>query len=206
MAIRQEKAEMPAELALGSARGGKKASKQLSWSIVRALTPEDLPKIQNPPPIGFQGQRLRELRSAHHQLAQLIASGEEHETICLMTGYSMARISILKGDPAFAELIKYYQIQREQVFIDLVEREKALGIATLEELQARLEEDPAGWTRKELMELYDRLRPVQQGQGKPGGPGGPTPVAIQVNFVSPSPRQQALSTIPSLESLYDPIN
>lgn len=172
------------ELRLGSAKGGKgKQELPVSCFVVRALTAADIPAIEAADAPAAPQHRVKELRTAHHQLAQMFARGEEAQVISLTTGYSTTYLSILKSDPAFAELIKHYMMLREEIFVDLVEREKALGTLALEELQSRLAQEPEKWTKKEIMELYDRVRPAGAKGTGGGGPAAP-PVAIQVNFVS----------------------
>ena len=177
------------EISLGSARGGKKPSLPVEIEVIRGLTAEDLPAIRNPPPVAAGVPVVRQLRSAHHQLAQLIAKGEDQATVALVTGYSQSYLSNLKTDPAFAELIEYYRTERELVFIDAMERLRAVGITAIEEMQARLEEAPEKFTKREIMELIE-LAIVKPTQGRSGGANaapGPA-VSLEVKFVQAGPR------------------
>lgn len=168
----------------------------LDWRVVRTLEPQDLPEILKPLPVPSSAVgRLRELHSLHHMTAMMLAHGDAPQAVALASGYSTGYISTLKGDPMFQELVEYYRIQREQIFLDLAEREKNLGIRTLEELQRRLEEDPDGWTKKELMELYDRLKPSAP-RGGSAAPQLAPAVALQVNFVTPRARR----ALPEIEA------
>jgi len=63
------------------------------------------------------------------------------------------RISILKKDPAFAELIEYYKTQKDEAYVNVHERLAVLGLSSVEELAERLEDAPEGFTNRELMEL-----------------------------------------------------
>ena len=187
--------ELVDEVVLGSARGGQKASLPLTLEISRSLTAADIPTLLAPAPKGSTSPLVKELRSQHHLLAQMIAKGDHDQNeIALLTGYSISRISILKQDPAFAMLVADYSAQRELVFQEVLDRMKGLGIMAAEELQARLEAEPDKWTKGELMQLMDRAGfsqnlPVKaNGQGP--GTGAHGPIAVQVNFVS-DPRQKA---------------
>jgi hypothetical protein len=94
---------------------------------------------------------LLRIRHAHHTLARLIAEGKKDIEISAITGYSPSRISILKGDPAFADLVAYYTSQVEAIFVDVHERLKTLTVEAIEELATRLEENPESFTSRDLL-------------------------------------------------------
>lgn len=179
------------ELSLGSARGGKRVAAPLVIDVVRALTADDVPDLLQPPPVTSSFRSPLQLRTAHHQLARLLAEGAEQESVALITGYSTSYISSLKGDPAFGELLAYYATQREMIFIDTVTRMKDLGLSALDELQARLADEPTSWSRRELMELAELtlIKPQQQAAGRrPDGSSG-AGVTLNVKFVQATSRQ-----------------
>lgn len=181
---------------IGPARGGRRPAPELIIEIVRALTNDDLPKLTSPDVIGSAPIPLKTLRSSHHQLAQLLARGDQSDAeIALITGYSPSRISILKSDPSFAELLAGYREVREAVFVDTLERMKVLGLSTLDELQERLESAPERWSNRELMEMADLMlvkpklaTPLGQSSALGGlqtnvNPNQAIGVAINVQFV-----------------------
>lgn len=98
---------------------------------------------------------LKQLRSQHHKLARLIAEGKRLEETCLITGYSLSYVSNLKNDPSFKGLVAYYEQQVDEIFIDVQERLKDLGISSVEELQDRLATSPERFSSRELMELAE---------------------------------------------------
>jgi hypothetical protein len=189
----------PSELLIGSARGarGSKSPIPLQFQIIRSLTPDDLPDLVSPPPLGSTAPTVQSLRASHHQLAQLLARGTAATEASLITGYSISRISILKSDPTFAELLASYAVNRELVFADTLDRMRILGLSTLDELQDRLEADPARWSNRELMEMAELMlvkpriaTPMGQasalGGSMPGhgaSSGGPG-VTVNVKFVT----------------------
>src|SRR5271163_3308623 len=181
------------EYQLPSARGGRRVAQPLQLEVVRPLGADDLALLEAPPPVGSETRAIAELRSTHHSLAQVLAKGHTNEEAALITGYSPSRISILRSDPAFAELLVHYQTLRELVYVDVLERMKVLGLSTLEELQSRLENRPEGFSARELMEMTELL--LMKGRtgvnGAAGGDRGPVqgmlPV-INVSFVSADPK------------------
>lgn len=181
--------EMLDEIVLGSARGGKRKS-QVQGRIVRSLGEGDLEALVAAPPVGSQHNRLIQVKAAHHNLAQLMAKGVDDVEISLITGYSGSYLSNLKNDPAFKELLAYYGEQKEIVFADAVKRLAALGIATIEELQLRLESEPEKWTKQELMQLGELIygkavaRPLEAPHA-----GGGSGLSISVKFVSAEARE-----------------
>ena len=189
----------PSELQIGAARGarGPKAHLPIEMVVVRALVPEDIPVLASPPPMGTQAPTVQALRASHHQLAQLLAKGMSGTEASLVTGYSLSRISILRSDPTFAELLANYQVNRELVFADTLERMRILGLSTLDELQDRLEAAPERWSNRELMEMAELMLVKPRiagpmGQSSPlgspsqGGQPGSGGVTVNVKFVSAS--------------------
>lgn len=138
------------DVVIGSARGRK--PKEATFHVVRELTRADLDLLVNPPPKGLVTRPLAAMRTAHHNLARLVAEGIKGVEISARTGYSQSWISILQQDPAFQELVAYYSEQREEAFVDFQQRLASFGLTCMEELQARLEEDPKNVKWRELLE------------------------------------------------------
>lgn len=176
------------------ARGGRKPSVPVEFEIVRGLEQGDLePLLANAASLTRETSKaptVKELRSAHHRLAQLLATGMTGVEASLMTGYSQTRISILRADPAFGELLEHYRQVRELHFVDVLERMKQIGLNTLDEIQDRLEAAPEAFSARELMELTELM--LVKGRTGPGaGPGGGASgsagagVVVNVKFVAP---------------------
>jgi hypothetical protein len=140
-------------------------------------------------------QTLKHIRHNHHQLARLMATGVPQEEIALITGYSPTYISRIKSDPTFEALVDYYHNQRDEVFVDVVERMKTLGLSTLDELQRRLDDEPDEWSRRELMELTELMlikpaaarTPMNTTQAQ-------APVNVAVNFITAQPKPQIIDS------------
>lgn len=102
---------------------------------------------------------LKALRHSHHQLAKLLATGTKPQDAALITGFSVTRISILKADPSFAELLAYYtqmeEVGWENARADMRERLTSVGFNTIEELHSRLDEQPEYFSNDALMKLAE---------------------------------------------------
>lgn len=170
-------------LELGSARGGAKRPKggELLIEVVRELTEGDVELLVNPPPLGSKPPALVQLRHNHHELARLLAGGMSSQEAQLITGLSGSRISILKNDPAFRELMEYYSAQRELKFIDVMERMRVVGLSTLDEIQERLETSPKSFSNRELAEITELLLVKGRGPTAAAASGGP-PVNVNIHF------------------------
>lgn len=114
--------------------------------VIRPLTAADLALIPAP---GYQANgapHLKKIREAHHRLAALVAGGATLREINEETGYSYSRISILKGDPSFAELVEFYKREATERNIDLVvdlqKRIFALAVDSVDELHSLILDTP----------------------------------------------------------------
>lgn len=177
------------DMDIGPSRGRRASGPELIIHVIRSLTPEDLPALQNPDSLGTTPIPLQTLRASHHNLAQMLAKGVPDNECALITGYTPTRISILKKDPAFAELMAGYREMRENLFVDTLERMRILGLSTLDELQDRLEREPQKWSNRELMEMAELLlvkpriaTPMGLGSAA-GGSAGSAGVTVNVQFV-----------------------
>lgn len=163
----------------------------LEINIVRFLTEDDLEILNNPPALGTQAPAIQSLRATHHQLAQLLVRGVTESEASLITGYSLSRISILKSDPTFSELLANYSTQRELAFADTLDRMRILGLSALDELQERLESSPEKWSNREVMEMAELMlvKPRAAANGSSLGvspvlSSAPSGVTVNVKFVS----------------------
>lgn len=160
----------------------------IDYLVTRELGAEDVVKLWELP--AERVTPLKKLRYNHHLLAKAVASGKSLMECSAITGLSGARISVIKNDPAFMELVSFYAEELHEVFVDVHARMAALGTSVLEELQERFDEAPDKFTKKELMELFTTMadRSIPSAKGGPKqqaslglGPNGG--LALQINFV-----------------------
>jgi len=81
---------------------------------VRVLTREDLGCLKNEKRVQ---PRVKAFRDTHHRLARLCAAGLRNEEILRITGYSSVRLSTLKLDPAFQQLVAEYRGKVDSAFV-----------------------------------------------------------------------------------------
>lgn len=138
----------------------------------RTLTAGDIASLGlHPAPI----PRIKRLRDSHHALARLIAENRPGAEISALTGYAQSSISILKSDPAFAELVEYYRGETREAYANLADRMALLSLDTIQELQDRLVNEPESF---QIDQLQAQLRLLADRTGF--GPTSKTDVQITV--------------------------
>ena len=118
------------------------------------------PKVQTPP--------RKKLRYKHHALARSLAAGMQESAAAAITGFAPVTVSILKRDPAFAELVRFYARRRERGLTRSGRRSLGVGQKLVEEIQRRVTTrrrrsrcgtcgrparcclDRAGWARRKV--------------------------------------------------------
>jgi len=114
----------------------------------------------------------------HHQIAWLVAQGERNYAISAATGYTESRISILKADPSFQELVAGYakevaEIRRDS-YAEAAAKMHAIHMDTLDEIHARTLDAP------ELIQHRDLLDQARQMADRTGF--GPMTKSASVNM------------------------
>lgn len=100
-----------------------------------------------------QAPQIKQLREGHHRVARLLATGLKAVEVSAITGYTQCRISILKKDPAFSELLEFYREREDARTIDIQEMLGDLSATGLTILRERLEEDPDSISHKTLLDI-----------------------------------------------------
>lgn len=140
--------------------------------VVREITEDDLMLLEEPRPKST-APVVKQLRERHHALARLLAAGIPHWEAAAITGYEPSRVSILRRDPAFQNLISFYTEKKDAAFADVHANLNGLTVDALSVIRERLEENPDDFSNHELREL------VKVGADRSGH--GPTNTNIQVN-------------------------
>lgn len=97
---------------------------------------------------------VKALRDRHHDLAKLIAAGDQtHTDIARETGYTVSRVSILMTDPAFLDIVEHYRGEVKEIFRSSQERLADLMRESADVMLERLDEDPDSFTVNNLLEI-----------------------------------------------------
>jgi hypothetical protein len=147
----------------------------LDVSVVRELREEDLQLLAVPGET--KPMELKRLSDRHHGLARALASGLSEGEAAVMFGYDLSRVSILKGSPAFQELLSLYRDVKDQEFADMTARLAGLAKDAVLVLQDRLEEAPEEISTGQLLQI------VQVGADRTGhGPSSKQEVSVTHNL------------------------
>lgn len=116
-------------------------------------------------------RQLMVLRDSHQHAARLVARGLRDEEICHITGYTLSRLSTLKRDPSFQELVARYRFESADVAADLEAR--YLGIANdfAQHIHEKLLDEPDEVSPAFALEVFKTF----------ADRGGMSPVSRSVN-------------------------
>lgn len=127
---------------------------------MQALTVSDLETLDKKQPVP---SAIKQIRDHHHFIAILLAQGKGTSEVAQLMGMSISRISILKSDPSFKELIAAYHKRAVDAHLNLVDQIAAtrLGAELLaaEELRDRLadEQQRAAIDTRTLIDIYSEM-------------------------------------------------
>lgn len=143
------------DLRLETVRTRGRAARRIAVEEVRELEEADLALLGEER--GVKPHGIKKLRDRHHALARCLADGLTDAEASAVTGYDGSRISVLKGDPAFKELVEFYRANRDAQYVEMHEALAGLGRDAVLELRDRMEDEPEKFTNKELRELVTNL-------------------------------------------------
>lgn len=177
----------------------------LAFEIVRELTLDDISQLNGGGKLG--PRPIKEIRAIHHRIAQLTAKGHSHNFISELTGTSPARQTVLKNDPAFADLVSYYKDQMAETTIEdgqrIQEKLKVAAETALDELSDRLYDDEA----RKAMPLSELRKIVELGADRTVAPPKASihmtqaPQQITLNIGAPRFAETNTKTIDHKETL-----
>lgn len=159
--------QLLAELGLASDSGGPGArlrlnlgagrtAKQLSAVVLRELALEDLISLGTTE-AAIKAPPIKELRAQHHAIAKLLANGNKTGEVSAILGIGASRISVLQADPAFQDLLSYYEDLSREEYVrhsaDMAAMLHSLGADSIGILHERLVEKPETFSVKELKEI-----------------------------------------------------
>lgn len=134
----------------GLGRRGRRAA-PLQFAVARSLREADLVLLAAPGQT--QAMPVKRISERHHALARLLAVGTAPSEAAAVVGYELSRVSILQGDPSFAELVEFYRSKVDAEFMDMVGQLAGFSKDVLQELRTRLEDRPESFELRDLKDL-----------------------------------------------------
>ena len=128
-----------------------RAAHPTSLEEVRPLDVADLALLDAPRET--KPRVIEKLRERHHSLARILASGASNNQASLLTGYDPARVSVLRSDPAFSDLITHYQTLVDEKFVDQAVIWNGMTKDALLEIRDRLEDAPDEFSNDMLLKI-----------------------------------------------------
>lgn len=120
--------------------------------VIDELTPQDL-VVAASTNLGSTPSPLKKIRAKHHHAARLLATGMKAIEVGAVVGLCSSRLSILQKDPAFAELVSFYEGQEDASFAAVRDQMVTLGVDAAAELHDRLLDQPESLTAKNLVDI-----------------------------------------------------
>lgn len=143
-------------LAYGNIRTTGRAARLPEALNVRALSATEV-DAHSAREVGEKVPPLKRLSSRHRHLARLIACGRTTSEAALATGLTASRVSILRSDPTFCELVAHFQHERDELFESFEKQMAGLAEDVVAELRTRIEENADQFDNGELERLLSRL-------------------------------------------------
>ena len=108
---------------------------------------------------------IKRLRDHHHLVARLVAKGWRTTDIANEVGLSISRVSILKGDPAFQQLVETYRMNenamRDALELDVIKKQVLLEGLALQQMVDKYLDTPDEIThemaRADYESVHDRM-------------------------------------------------
>lgn len=158
------------------------ARKSPGITACRELRPEDVAA-----PVKREG--IKKIRDSHHLLAKYFASGYGTTEAAELAGYSIARASILRGDPAFSELVEQYreritgaQLESIDEYYATANRVRAKSMRMIEEKLDKVDE--AGVDGLDLIPFRDLAMIHSDVADRTGYPKRTVAVNVNVDFAA----------------------
>lgn len=154
-----------------------RASHELFAEVVGELTRVDLREFDNKKAPTTKVSPLKRLSERHRGLARLMAQGLPDWEVAAASGYTVMRISQLRADECFMNLVKFYSTERDIAFQTVQEQLAGMSADAVEELRDRLESDPESLSASALLDM------AKMGLDRTGhGPQSNQNVNVNVNL------------------------
>lgn len=166
-----------------------RAKQALTAVVEEALSEEDIASLQTERGVK-SAPVVGKMRDRHHALARMLAEGHSEGSCAIALRYDISRVSVLKSDPAFQELVRHYRTLVNDEFVGLQQKLASLGVDAADILQERLEETPDEVSTPQLMQLLT-LTADRTGHG----PTSKTEVNVKVGIADKLARARERSSL-----------
>lgn len=133
------------------ARTTGRAAKPVEFEVLGELTELDLSLLDTEK--GSKAPALKRLSERHHALARLIADGMKLGEAGMICGYDASRVSILRDDPTFKELVEFYQREKERVYYGMHETIATAGKMAWDLIIEKMDDSPDKVKMAEAIEI-----------------------------------------------------
>lgn len=124
----------------------------ITAEVERELTSQDL-SLRSTEVATNDQPTIKKINDRHRLLARLCARGVMAKQAAAIAGYSVCRVTTLKSDPTFRELVNYYRSEVDEDFNNLSDELSSLLREASTELRFRLEDAPEKLTNAQLTEI-----------------------------------------------------
>ena len=111
---------------------------------------------------------IQKIRDHHHKIAWMVAKGMRTNEIAAEIGYTVSRVSILKGDPAFKALVEAKRERLEQVelevYADNVKKAYMVEGMSWDELSDMYHDKPGEISLEQHLQVIQVAREAQFGK------------------------------------------
>jgi hypothetical protein len=128
-----------------------RAPVQIEAEVLRELNAADLVLLATER--GVKPTPIMRLRERHHALARNLASGMTDGEAAAICGYELSRVSILKGDPTFKELVLFYREDVKRAYAQVHEVLSGMAVDAAIIIRERMEDTPDELSSSLLTEI-----------------------------------------------------
>lgn len=158
-----------------------RAAKPITFCVTREIDSSDLDLMHTEK--GSKAPALKRLGDRHHALARCLSSGMKEGDAAIACGYVLSRVSILKEDPAFKELLEFYREDVDKQYRDMHARLAGISADAADELHERLEAEMQA--EEKNFSVGQLLEVIKLGADRTGhGPQSNQNVNVNVNLAN----------------------
>ena len=130
-----------------------RAAREVEFEVLGGLSTEDLAVLEVEERPAGQAPAVRRISDRHHALARALAGGMTETEAAVCVGLSINRVSILKDDATFKELVAFYKEKVDAAYVGMHETLAGISLDAAILLRERMEDEPEKLSVTQLVEL-----------------------------------------------------